>query len=554
MNLEKSDGSLGTLTVEPRQIRACQPLSLTMTFRTKRPLPPGACLRFQIPLACPPPQWHSPLQPGYCICRCSRGIQPILSCRRTGNAKDGAYVTRWGHAVYVEWTEGELLPGEQVELLYGGAASTEALPWGDPEPALAPFFSGAFPLDFAVDPDGRRTAPYSGMLRLEETCCLKVEPLEVCREKPFPCARGRAVVGFDRLNNPAAVRWTENASGSAQDKDGGIYFGDIHCHSNFSDGLGSPADCYRFARDWIGLDFCAVTDHARYVSDAEWAESCRTANLMNRDGAFVTLVGYELSHPSAGDKNLYYPGEEGPLLREFLQGQEETHSIEEYVEQWLEHRALMMAHLHAKHLHAFYHPELCRLMEVYSNWGCCEAPGARPGFIPAMRTDFTGQYALDALRAGWRTGFTANSDDHMARPGWSGWHRVERAYHSGLTAVYAPALTRRELFRALYQRHTYATSGARIRVRCTANGALPGDSLPGGILRFQIDVTGEQPVRRLQLVHNGQVIWRKEGNGAIRVKAAPELEVQNGFCYLRVEQQDGHQAWISPFYLKGVGE
>lgn len=552
MNPENSSKLLGTLEVEPRRLEAHQPLSMAFTFRTERPLGPGACLRFHIPLACPPPQWDSPLRAGYCACRCDRGAKAALLRRRVGNPKDDAFVERWGHAVYVELTAGELLPGDRVVLRYGAAASAEALPWGDPEPTLAPFFSGSFPVDFAVDPDGLRQAPYSGMLRLAETCRLEVAPLPACREKTYSCARGRAVVGFDCLNNPSTVQWKEADAPAKAALDCQIYFGDIHCHSAFSDGLGEPLDCYRFARDWIGLDFCAVTDHARYVSDAEWAESCRAANLTNQDGAFVTLVGYELSHPATGEKNLYYPGGEGPLLREMLPGHEEVHPIEEYVEQWLECRALMMAHLHARHLHAFYHPKLCRLIEVYSNWGCCEAPGARPPFIPAMRADFSGQYALDALQSGWRVGFAANSDDHMARPGLSGWHRVERAYHSGLTAVYAPALTRQAVFQALYRRHTYATSGARIRVFCTANGVLPGESLPEGKIRFFMDAAGEGPLARLELIHNGRVIWQREADGALRLQAAPELKIESGFCYLRAQQQDGHIAWVSPFYVKGA--
>lgn len=549
MNPESISREMGTLRAAPQKALAHQPLSLTLVFQAQRELSAGACLRFHIPLACPRPQWDSPLKAGYCVCECGPGARLTLSYGRTGHPKDRAYVERWGHAVYAEVAEGRLSPGDCVTLRYGGEASGAALPWGEPEATLAPFFSGRFPLDFAVDPDGSRAAPYSGMLRLPEGCFLEVEPLPACREKTFPCARGRAVVGFDSMDNPSAVRWLKTPAPCGAPRGHEIYFGDIHCHSAFSDGLGSPMDCYRFARDWIGLDFCAVTDHAQYVSDAEWEESCRAANRMNRDGSFVTLVGYELSHPQAGDKNLYYPGDEGPLLREKSLDLETVYPMEAYVEEWLAHRAIMMAHLHARHLQAFRHTELCRLIEVYSNWGCCEQAGAQPPFIPALRGDFTGQYALDALQSGWRVGFCANSDDHMARPGWSGWHRVERAYHGGLTAVYATALTRKAVFDALYHRHTYATSGARMRVFCTANGVLPGECLPAGSVRFEIEAAGEQPIAGLELIHNGQVVWRRAGTGGSCLKTAPEIALRDGFCYLRVKQSDGHTAWVSPFYL-----
>lgn len=40
-----------------------------------------------------------------------------------------------------------------------------------------------------------------------------------------------------------------------------IYWGDLHCHTVDSDGLGTVSQAYRYARDYADLDFCAVSDH-----------------------------------------------------------------------------------------------------------------------------------------------------------------------------------------------------------------------------------------------------------------------------------------------------
>ena len=40
-----------------------------------------------------------------------------------------------------------------------------------------------------------------------------------------------------------------------------ILWGDLHGHSNFSDGTGLPEDYYRYARDVAALDVAALTDH-----------------------------------------------------------------------------------------------------------------------------------------------------------------------------------------------------------------------------------------------------------------------------------------------------
>ena len=40
-----------------------------------------------------------------------------------------------------------------------------------------------------------------------------------------------------------------------------VLWGDLHGHSNFSDGTGTPEDYYVYARDVAGLDVAALTDH-----------------------------------------------------------------------------------------------------------------------------------------------------------------------------------------------------------------------------------------------------------------------------------------------------
>ncbi|HEX3047103.1 MAG TPA: hypothetical protein VHY08_20285, partial [Bacillota bacterium] len=52
------------------------------------------------------------------------------------------------------------------------------------------------------------------------------------------------------------------------------YFGQFHSHTSFSDGMGTPAESYVYARDVGGADFFAITDHSHYFdSDLHWAQS-----------------------------------------------------------------------------------------------------------------------------------------------------------------------------------------------------------------------------------------------------------------------------------------
>lgn len=549
MFLEKPNASLGHMQAYPEQATAGEAFGLTLVYTAGlQRIPAGGCLRFQVPQPCPPPQKNSPMKPGYVCVKCdAAGCE--ISFERTGHPKDENFVTRFGHSIYVTIVEGELCEGDRLTLYYGQCASA---PWGVfgmlPKTA-APFFAGEFPLLMAVDPDGMREAPYSGMYRCTPDVMLKVLHGKPHHTIQFPCRSGIIDGWQDENDNPVGVPALTRAEPEIQ----GVFFGDMHCHSVFSDGIGSPKACYDFARDWAGLDFCAVTDHAQYLSQAEWDSSCQQANDAMRAGQFVTLCGYELSHPEIGDKNIYYPGEWGPMIPELNLYTGEILDAEETIPVWKAHGALMMAHLHARNLLKFRHPELCRLMEVYSNWGCCEFEGANPPFIPSLRHDFTGNWAQDALAAGLHMGFTANSDDHMGRPGVSGWHRVERTYRSGLTAVLAKELTRPAIFEALYQRHTYATSGVRIYLSFSLNGAIPGDEvmLIDRNMHIALSVHGTAEIKSMEIINVRQCLWRWTGMQE-RCDMQIELPAENGMYYLRVTQQDGHQAWTSPIYVRKI--
>lgn len=549
MTFEHTAQTAGTLTVFPVSMSIDDPVSIRLTWTCASvPIQQGGCVRFQIPQAFCDPQIRSPLQAGYCRAECSRADASLsLSLVRDGDPKDGAYVTIWGKNIFVHLLSGTLTEGDQIRLYYGQCASGDTGPFAYVERTPAPFFSGRHFFSAAIDPDGSRSAPFSGMLRCPDRPEVFVTPGPAVRCAHISSLRGQAEITFDHLDNPVETRWIGTTEQAEQPP---VLFGDIHCHSMYSDGLWEPEDCYRFARDVIGLDFCAVTDHVVQMSDEEWERTLETNRRWNRDGQFITLNGYELNYPGIGDKNLYYPGEDSPLLRDRHWGTEELIDPYTHVPRWLAEGAVMMAHLHAGNLTKFYVPELCRLVEIYSNWGCCECEGAQPAFIPSLRQDFRGQWAQDALTAGWRIGFTGNSDDHMARPGWSGWHRVERVYHGGLTAVRTASSTRSGIFEALKDRRTYATSGARILIDAELNGAPMGSTVVAGPEScIRLAVNAAAPILSIELISHGKTISCIHPQGAAW-QGELLCSGLTGPCYLRIRRQDGHQAWTSPWYLE----
>lgn len=47
-----------------------------------------------------------------------------------------------------------------------------------------------------------------------------------------------------------------------------VHFGNLHAHTSYSDGSGTPAEAYRMACD-AGLDFYAITEHNHDKGDGK---------------------------------------------------------------------------------------------------------------------------------------------------------------------------------------------------------------------------------------------------------------------------------------------
>ena len=111
------------------------------------------------------------------------------------------------------------------------------------------------------------------------------------------------------------------ASGAAaQEK---VFFGNLHSHTSYSDGAGTPAEAYKHARDVAKVDFLAITEH-NHIAAEQGASADRrdgiliakdhtlysganvksvisAARAANKDGKFVALYGQEFSSISAGN-------------------------------------------------------------------------------------------------------------------------------------------------------------------------------------------------------------------------------------------------------------
>ncbi len=336
-----------------------------------------------------------------------------------------------------------------------------------------------------------------------------------------------------------------------------LLWGDLHGHTLFSDGRGTVEEYYDFAERVAGLDVCAVTDHAFEIVDAMWEHSKRVTNEVYRPGRFVTLQAYEWSGNSdvGGDHNVYFLEDDPPLYRS---------------DNYYDPRNLQMDHgpapkvPHVEELFAllaerlgdrdvlciphwggragnpqFHHPDVQRLIEIFSEHRRSE------------------EWAGTFLAAGHRVGIMASSDNHYGKPGYGylrpgdDWETQEIGM--GLVGIYAQERTREAVFRALYDRRVYATSGVRIILDVRVNGRPMGTELrtetPPAVM---IDAVGTAAISHVEINKQGRVVWSTEpGRRRIRLEwRDTDFRAQEpAFYYVRLVQADGEEAISSPVWV-----
>lgn len=356
------------------------------------------------------------------------------------------------------------------------------------------------------------------------------------------------ITEIEKLSNPILVE--ENL----EEK---LYWADPHSQTFFSDGLRCPEELYFFAKNEAFLDIFSITDHAEAISDQQWNYFKEVTNKYNEDGRFTTFIGLEWTDGFYGHRNVYYPGEDGEILRS---KEDDLKKVYETAEKY---KALVIPHHSANTQMGVdwskgHNPDVERLVEIYSIWGNSEKPkemgNKRP--IRVLGGEKKGQHVVDALNMGYKFGFVGGGDIHDGRPG-DELHTLQEKpeqyrdlYRQGITGIWAKKLNRKEIFNSLWNRNCYATSNVRVILKFHL-----GEHRMGSIVKekakklpLKIFAASEIPVKNISIVKNG-VDWKKFKMNERIVNLKFEEEVEKGHYYLRIERQDKELIWSSPVFL-----
>jgi hypothetical protein len=367
-----------------------------------------------------------------------------------------------------------------------------------------------------------------------------------------------------------------------------VFFGNLHSHTAYSDGTGTPQQGYDHARTVARVDFLAITehnhrnagstgndplnlnmalDHSLY-NGAQAASLISTANAVNAQfsNTFVALYGQEYSTNSDGNHvNVFDVGE---VIDEDVIPNKR---YDLFYNSWL---PTHLDTLGKPAIVQFNHPKSINQDYGVLNFGSLAA--TLTAALPHVRTiqiingphDATGsghrvtnvksRTYLQYLNAGFRIAPTADQDNHFITHGSATDHR---------TAVLAPTLTKTNVLEAIRERRVYASQDKNLKILFTINGQPLGAVVPmpaGTPLRIEVQLTDPDEATanyRVSLrrdVVGGEVEADQEfaggdasGNGTLIFDQFQHSAADEYFL-VQVVQMGGDgadEAWTAPIWL-----
>jgi len=297
-----------------------------------------------------------------------------------------------------------------------------------------------------------------------------------------------------------------------------IFWGDTHCHSNFSpDAEGEVDELINYAKDIAGLDFACIIDNDYYphksLTEAEWRIHQGLSRHFSERNRFIVFAGWEFTYhrrdlePSFNHRTVIYPFTGGALYRRIDRA---TDSDKKLMAK-LEGRKVICYPHHCTY--EIIDPEIDKNVEIVSSWRVC-----------MEESDF----AVKRLQGGEVFGFIGSSDSHRALSGTGG----------ALTGVIAEELTPGALYEGYMERRLIASQGCRVKIDFNVGGLFTGQAgIVKGAPIAEGKVSAGKKIDFAELVRDGIVVFRKKGKGKNMKLDFTDAGVEKGshFYFLRVK-------------------
>jgi len=313
---------------------------------------------------------------------------------------------------------------------------------------------------------------------------------------------------FSQDQNPLNDRKTRLTSVTILGLQYNLYYGNLHSHSKYSPWdlynnttpeslVGHPRYAYAYARDTSGIDILAITDHTHHNLPpippnftgeyylAEYYDSTKiAAQSATIPNQFVGLAGFEWTS-YYGHVNCFFTDD-----FRFSGLFEAVESI--YF--WLSQRPYGIGQFNhpaaGNFVNFVYRPSIDSSMELYEMQNIDQAN--------IYRT---------ALDSGWKTGMTANQDNHV--------YQIHGGIKWGdgnlLTGIWADSLFPGSIHSAFKHMRTFGTLDRNAFLLFTANDSWMGSVIPNGNISFHIIATDPDVndfIDSMQIItNNGNILY-----------------------------------------------
>ncbi|MFA9465124.1 MAG: CehA/McbA family metallohydrolase [Velocimicrobium sp.] len=345
-----------------------------------------------------------------------------------------------------------------------------------------------------------------------------------------------------------------------------VYFGQVHAHTNISDGAGTIETAFDYAKNTAEhIDFLAITDHSNMIgnlndtatdginvtikdaaNNEEWVKGHKIADEYT-DDSFVGIYGYEMtwSGGAPGHMNTFNTdgflsrnqdgfknGSASSLPNYYTQLKTVTDSISQF-----NHPGTTFGDFYDFGYYDSEVDQLITLIEVGNGEGAIGSSGYFPSY----------EYYTRALDKGWHVAPTNNQDNHKGK-----WGDANTAR----TVILADTLTRDSIYDALRNMRTYATEDNDLEIQYTLNNSVMGTILDEKPDDVSIDVKLKDPtdskIGKVEVIVNGGLSVATQDVTASQGTVDFELEPSYSYYYIRVTEADGDIAVTAPVWISEV--
>ncbi len=309
-------------------------------------------------------------------------------------------------------------------------------------------------------------------------------------------------------------------------------FGNIHGHTGYSDGCGTPYEAFEFAKNH-NLKIYGLTEHSHLLTQNKWNDIIYCKNLF-KDENFLPIIGQEVGKLNYyGHINVY---EEN--LNEIIPEKcfYNLDSIYEYIKN--KNLIGIFNHPYEFHFRDFENSE------KYKDYIC--------GIEIINKDSVYEKRVIEAIKKGWELCFIASQDNHQCLWG----IEKNKRERIPLTCFLVDSLSEKEIFKALRKRKTYAfelfpeddTIYADFRI----DGFSSGERIFKNInfINVKIDASAKIPFVKIFIYIDERIDSIFTYSEKIEIEKEYYLERGKHFLFAKLVQSDFDRVYLSPVFIE----